>query len=187
MSRFEYLSVLVSIVIAYAMSEALSGWGQMIRVRDRVRFYPLQLGWSILSVLLMIQWWWGGFWKFRDSADLGYFHFLAILSEPILLVLLTFVLSPHPAELCGRDLRAEYFRNRRWSFGIAALLLVELALVDAFVGSQPLWHAKNAFRALGVAVLVTLAISARERLHAALLGVAYALLFGFVFVFLRPE
>jgi hypothetical protein len=184
-SRFEYLSVLVSIVIAYAMSEALSGWGQMIRVRDRVRPYPLHMGWSILSVLLMIQWWWGGFWRYRDVADLGYFGFLAVLSEPVLLVLLSFVLTPHPAELCGRDLRAEYFRNRRWSFGIAAFLLVELALVDAFVADQSLWHPRNAIRGLGVAVLVTLAISARERLHAALLAVAYALLFAFVFVTLR--
>lgn len=187
MSRFEYLSVLVSIVIAYAMSEALSGWGQMIRVRDRMRFYPLQLGWSVLSVLLMVQWWWGGFWKFRDAGDLGYFHFLAILSEPVLLVLLTFVLSPRPDELAGRDLRAEYFRNRRWSFGIAALLLFELALVDAFVGHQTLWQAKNAFRGLGIAVLVTLAISAHERLHAALLGVSYSLLFAFVVVALQTS
>lgn len=185
MSRFEYLSVLVSIVIAYAMSEALSGWGQMIRVRDRVRFYPLQLGWSILSVLLMIQWWWGGFWQYQNAADLGYFGFLAVLSEPVLLVLLSFVLTPHPAELSGRDLRVEYFRNRRWSFGLAALLLVELALVDALVGQQPLWQVKNAIRGLGIAVLVTLAISARERLHAVLLGVAYALLFAFVFITFR--
>lgn len=185
MSRFEYLSVLVSIVIAYAMSEALSGWGQMIRVRDRVRPYPVHLGWSILSVLLMIQWWWGGFWQYRHVIDLGYFGFLAVLSEPVLLVLLSFVLTPHPAELGGRDLRAEYFRNRRWSFGIAALLLVELALVDTLVANQSLWHPKNAIRGLGVVVLLTLAISARERLHAALLAVAYALLFAFVFITLR--
>ena len=185
MSRFEYLSVLVSIVIAYAMSEVLSGWGQMIRMRDRVRLYPLHLGWSILSVLLMVQWWWGGFWKYREAADLGYFDFLAVLSEPILLVLMAFVLTPHPGELGGRDLRAEYFRNRRWIFGLAALLLVELALVDAVVGHQPLWQPKNAIRAVAVGVLVTLAISARERLHAAFLASAYALLFAFVLLTLQ--
>jgi ABC-type sulfate transport system permease component len=46
----------MSIVVAYAMSEVLSGFGQMIRMRDRVRPYPLQLGWSVLVVLLMVQW-----------------------------------------------------------------------------------------------------------------------------------
>jgi hypothetical protein len=34
-SRFEYLSVPTSIVIAFAMSEVLSGWGPMTRLRDR--------------------------------------------------------------------------------------------------------------------------------------------------------
>jgi hypothetical protein len=181
MSHFEYLSVLLSIVIAFAMSEALSGWGQMIRMRDRVRLHPLHLGWSVLSVLLMVQWWWG-FWQYRNVLDLGFFGFLAVLSEPITLVLLTFVLTPHPTELGGRDLRAEYFRNRRWIFGLGALLLVELALVDARVAGQPFWHLENAFRGFGLGVLAVLAISENERLHTALLALAYALLGGFVFV-----
>lgn len=181
MSRFEYLSVLMSIVIAYAMSEALSGWGQMIRLRDRVRPYPLHLGWSILSVLLMVQWWWG-FWEYREVADLSFFGFLAVLSEPITLVLLSFVLTPHPGELGGRDLRAEYFRNRRWIFGLAGLLLVELAVVDALVAHQPFWHAENVIRGAGLGLLVALMISPSERLHAALLALAYLLVLAFVFV-----
>lgn len=181
MSRFEYLSVLLSIVIAFAMSETLSGWGQMIRMRDRVRVYPLHLGWSVLAVLLMVQWWWG-FWEYREVADLGFFGFLAVLSEPITLVLLSFVLMPHPAELGSRDLRAEYFRNRRWIFGLAALLLVELVIVDALVAGQPFWHPENAVRGAGLGLLAALAISDDERLHAALLALAYALLVAFVFV-----
>lgn len=135
MSHFEYLSVLLSIVVAFAMSEALSGWGQMIRMRDRVRLHPLHLGWT-----------------------------------------------PHPTELGGRDLRAEYFRNRRWIFGLGALLLVELALVDARVAGEPFWHPENAIRGVGLGVLAVLAISENERLHTALLALAYALLGGFVFV-----
>jgi len=180
-SRFEYLSVLMSIVIAFAMSEALSGWGQMIRLRDRVRPYPLHVGWSVLSVLLMVQWWWG-FWQYREIADLGFFGFLAVLSEPITLVLLSFVLTPHPGELGGRDLRAEYFRNRAWIFGLAALLLIELMVVDALVGLQPFWHPENAVRGAGLAIAAALALSENERLHAGALALAYALLFGFVFV-----
>ena len=180
-TRFEYLSVLISIVIAFAMSETLSGWGQMIRMRDRLRFDPLHAGWSVLSVLLMVQWWWG-FWQYRDVPNVTFFGFLALLSEPLTLVLLAFVLTPHPGELEGRDLRAEYLRNRRWIFGLAALLLIELALVDALVGHQPFWHAENAIRGVGLALLATLAVSSRERLHALVLVVAYALLVGFVFV-----
>lgn len=181
MSQYEYLSVLLSIVIAYALSEVLSGWGQMIRMRDRVRPYPVHLGWSVLSVLLMVQWWWG-FWQFREVLDLGFFGFLAVLSEPLTLVLLAFVLTPHPGELGERDLRAEYYRNRRWIFGIAGLLLVEFAAVDALVGRQPFWHAENAVRGAALVVIAVLAISANERVHAALLALAYALLLAFVSV-----
>jgi hypothetical protein len=186
MSHFEYLSVLLSIVIAFAMSEALSGWGQMIRMRDRVRVYPLHLGWSVMTVLMMVQWWWG-FWQYRIVLDLGFFGFLAVLSEPITLVLLAFVLTPHPAELGGRDLRAEYFRNRRWIFGLAALLLVELVVVDALVAGQPFWHPENAIRGAGLGMLAVLGISENERLHQALLTLAYVLLVVFVFVTFQTD
>lgn len=184
MSRFEYLSVLMSIVVAFAMSEVLSGWGRLIRTRDRVRPYPLQLGWSVLTVLLMVQWWWG-FWEYRDTEVGGFLSLLALLSEPLTLVLLAFVLTPQLDELGGRDLRAEYFRNRAWIFGLGALLLVELALFDALVGQQPFWHPENAVRGLGIAVASALAVSASERLHAGLLATAYLLLGVFVLISFR--
>jgi len=38
MSRFEYLSVLVSIVIAMGISEIRVSWGRLIQRRDRVEF-----------------------------------------------------------------------------------------------------------------------------------------------------
>ena len=36
MSRFEFNTVLVSIVLAFAVSEILTGWGRLIRGRSRI-------------------------------------------------------------------------------------------------------------------------------------------------------
>ena len=64
---------------------------------------------------------------------------------------------------------------------------MELAVVDTLVAQRPLWRPENAVRSLGIAVLATLAISRSERLHVALLAVAYALLFAFVYLTLQTE
>jgi hypothetical protein len=53
---------------------------------------------------------------------------------------------------------------------------------DTFVANQLLFHPENAIRGIAFAVLVTLAISASERLHVTLWGLSCALLFAFVFL-----
>jgi hypothetical protein len=58
MSLFEFLMVLVSIIIGLGITELLKGVGQMIRYRKSVRTYWVH---SVLIVFVMIallqQWW----------------------------------------------------------------------------------------------------------------------------------
>ena len=51
MSRFEYLSVLLSIVIALGISEMVSSWGALLRQRRLVRFYWVHRLWTAALVL----------------------------------------------------------------------------------------------------------------------------------------
>ena len=93
MSRFEYLSVMVSIVIGLGLSEIGSGWARLLRNRTRVRFYPLHAFWSLFSVLLLVQLWWG-FWEFRTVETWSFPGLLAVVAESLVLVFAGVVLIP---------------------------------------------------------------------------------------------
>jgi hypothetical protein len=53
-SRFEYVTVLMSFVVAFGVSEILSRWGRQFLERERVRPYPLQLFASFLLLILLL-------------------------------------------------------------------------------------------------------------------------------------
>ena len=86
MTRFEYLSVLVSIVIALGITEVTIGWGRLLQQRRRVRLSWLHAFWSLFTLFLMIQLWWG-FWNFRTVERWSLAGLLAVVLEAITLVL----------------------------------------------------------------------------------------------------
>jgi hypothetical protein len=50
MTRFEYLSVLVSIVIALGISEVTVAWGRVLQQKVTTKIYWLHGFWSIFSL-----------------------------------------------------------------------------------------------------------------------------------------
>ena len=55
MTQFEFLAVIISIVIAFGISDILSSWGEQIRLRSSIRPYRLHLAWTVLLLLAMID------------------------------------------------------------------------------------------------------------------------------------
>jgi hypothetical protein len=177
-SLFEYLSVLVSIVIALGISEIASSWGRMLRHRAHVRFYWLHAFWSAFTALLMVQFWWG-FWEFRTVEVWTFVGLLGVVVESLVLVIAAIVLVPHGDAREPLDLRAHYFEQHRLFFALGALLIAQLMVIDSVVGGQPYLHPENAFRLPGVLLACTLAVSGNERLHAGLAALGGLLFVGF--------
>lgn len=181
MSRFEYLSVLISIVIAFGLSEIVTGWGRLLRHRGRVRTYWVHSGFSVLLLLLLIQYWWG-IWSYRLVEDWSFFGLIALVSSSLTLALISFVLFPAVDGDRDLDLRAYYYGHARLVFGLVAATLLLMALADAGVGGQPFWHPENAVRGAGLVLAASLAAWRDPRLHGSLLAVAYGLFVVFLAV-----
>jgi hypothetical protein len=179
MSRFEYLSVLISIVIALGISEVVSTWGRLLRNRTAVRFYWLHAFWSAFAVLMTIQMWWG-FWEFRNVESWSFLGLLAVVGECMVLVLCALVLLPGANETHPIDLRRHYFQQCRLFFVLGAVLVTYLAATDWLVAGQPFLHAENAYRVPGILTAALAAAFPSARLHTALAGVATLLLAGFI-------
>lgn len=136
MTPFEYLSVLVSIIVGLALTQLLSGAARLIQLRGRVVLHPATLWWMASLFLINVQVWWVAFER-RAGAPWNFFSFLLYLLIPITLFLLSYLVLPDLGDEDQPDLRANFDDNRTWFFGLLAALpvvsLVEQAVRDGSV------------------------------------------------------
>jgi hypothetical protein len=179
MTPFEYLSVLISIVIGLAITQLLSGTARLIQVRARVRPHATTLLWMATLFLLDTQIWWAAFER-RDISEWNFFLFLFYLLQPTLAFLLSYLVLPELGDEDEIDLPANFAGNRPWFFALLALLpLVSLASEYIDTGAIP----RDADAAFRVLFLLLALIAGRVRNARAQLwfaGSSLALLCGYV-------
>src|SRR6476469_4318805 len=114
---FDYLAVLISVVLGLAVTHALTGASEAINRRRTVTPDWMQLFWALNVVLYVLALWWGMYWWHHlTSWTVQTFFFLT--GYAVILFLLSSALFPGEAE-------GGFIANRRWFFGllIAAHLL----------------------------------------------------------------
>ena len=163
MSRFEFLLVLVSIIVALALSELIAGWGRMLRKRSAVTWCWLHIFWMVLAFLTLTEVWWV-LWELQGSVEWTYGNFLIVLVAPTIAVLAVETITPTETDLVNvTDLRKFYFGAAPAFFTLGALF--ELALVGQhlwFFGVRP-WIIP--IQVVGVLLLGLLAVSRSPKLH----------------------
>lgn len=179
MSRFEYLSVLVSIVIALGITEVTISWSRVLQMRDRVQFSWLHAFWTVFMFVLMVQFWWG-FWNFRFVESWSLHSLLSVVAEAITLVLAALLLAPRGIDSEPLDLGAMFFSNSRLFFLLGAAVVLQLALVDTLVAGLPFLSLENLFRMPGFVLALVAASTTSVRAHRALAAGASLLLIGFL-------
>jgi len=98
MGAFEYLSVLISIILALGMTRVLAGVGEMLQARSRHRIYWVHVIWIVnLFVYLVIAWW--IFYRWRDQQPWNFYLFLFVLISPTILYLASLLLFPREVML----------------------------------------------------------------------------------------
>jgi hypothetical protein len=116
-NAFDYLVVLISIVLGLAITNVLTRLALVMQSRDRTHFYWPPVAWAVWIFFISIQHWWAQ-WSWRTSRDPNFGGFLLQISTPVLLFLLTALVLPDKEEDGKLDLEAWYFRNRTWFFGL---------------------------------------------------------------------
>jgi hypothetical protein len=134
MNAFDYLAVLISIVLGLGITNVLNGFAGIVRQRARVKLYWPLLVWMIILFLIHVQVWWAMF-ELRQVTQWTFVGFLAVLLQPVTLFLATAVLVPEFSGDGPFDLRELYFREASWFFaGIVAVLLVSLVRTPIVTG-----------------------------------------------------
>lgn len=64
MDAFNYLSVMVSIVLGLGLTQLFAGIGNLVQIRRRVKLYWLHTFWVLLLIGLHLHMWWS-LWALR--------------------------------------------------------------------------------------------------------------------------
>jgi hypothetical protein len=139
MDQFEYLSVLISIILGLGITQLLTGFGRWLEQRRSVRVYAPAIIWALVLLIIDVQTWWSMF-GLRNWESWNFLQFALVLLQPIVLFLLAILAFPGAATEV--DLRTNFFVQRRWFFGLF-LVLLAVSIAKELVRSGALPDAVN--------------------------------------------
>jgi hypothetical protein len=168
MSPFEYLSVLISIVLALGMTRVLAGIGEMLQARSRRRIYWVHVIWvANLFLYLVVAWW--IFYRWRSEKPWTFFLFVFALISPTLLYLASMLLFPREGAVDESiNYKTHFYANHR-AFFIIFALFGPVDLIDTLLKGVPHFLAQGPFylitSALFIVGLTIAAITRNQRYH----------------------
>ena len=180
MTQFEFITVFISIVLAFGVSDILASWGAQIRLRRQVRVYWLHVIWSALLLILMVQVWWS-LWVLRDNTGWTFFKYLLLILPFLTLSLIAYLLTP-PLSDGATDIRQHYWDNARWFFSLAAFYLCAALAFSSVIVGQELLAIRNTIRIGGLLLMISLAVWQNEKYHAVAALIGGALLSTWIVV-----
>ncbi len=175
MGAFEYLSVLISIVLGLGITHLLTGFGRWVEGRSEFPAFGPALAWAGFLLLVHIQTWWTMF-GYTQHRAWTFLEFVVILLQPMVLFLLTLLVFPS-SDARRQDLRENFLHQRPWFFGLLVVLLIVSLARDLVLGRTLPGRTNLAFHGIFfVAAILGMALK-RERGHRLL---AYSVLVLFV-------
>src|SRR6476620_12256432 len=115
MDAFNYLSVLLSIVLGMAISQLRSGFAGLVHARRRlVMYWPMPVQMAVI-LLVALQVWWALF-GLRQVRHWTFAGFLIVLAHAISVYLMAALITPRLNDDARTDLRESYFREAHWFF-----------------------------------------------------------------------
>jgi hypothetical protein len=135
MDQFGYLSVLLSIIVGFSVTQILIGFRGVLLSRAHVRLYWPTLAWAVLLLLINVQSWWAMFgmhaiqqWTFPG--------FGILLTQTIAQYMLAAIVFPDFSGDGAVDLHDHYQRHTRWFFGLLIFLLIVSLAKDLLIGGR---------------------------------------------------
>lgn len=127
---FEYLTVLISVVVGLSLTSFLTNIVRIIHVRSDVTVSWVQLIWAVVILMWTVAFWWFTF-VLAEETQWTFRLFIFLLTYSILLFFLMALLFPEGVP-SNYDYRAQFMRNRVWYFS-AFLLFLCLDVLDYWI------------------------------------------------------
>jgi hypothetical protein len=131
MSAFEYVTVLISIVLSLGIAQILTNVASLIKKSGKVILYWPHLLWVMFVLLLHVQEWWVTY-ELKSHTPWRLPTFLFIMAYPVNLFVLAHLLFPN--KLKGVvDLKKYYLQNFKKIFAVLSLSGLFSILYNLFI------------------------------------------------------
>ncbi len=145
MSDFEYLSVLIAIIVGIGFAHLLLSLGRVMGEVRALKVEPYHLIWTVNVLLMMVAFWWWAI-SLRELEEWVFLQLVFLLFDVSLWCLLAAILFPVNIPE-GYDLGEHFERKRRSFFSILILLAFADPLTASILGTEHLvelgwgyWH-----------------------------------------------
>ena len=161
MTFFEYMMVMVSLIMALALSHIIRASAEFLSSPKR---YWVQGLWAVIIVLLILQSWWA-YWDLRDIMDWSFLKYLSIFFYPIFFSFIASVLIPANRD-AEHDWHASFYKKRVWFFWAMIASSIVAVLHTWLVLGSPLFHPYRIFQLTLIAVLVVGLVGKTHKIQA---------------------
>src|SRR5688500_9901936 len=131
MTPFEYISVIISIILGCGVAQIVTGLAHFAHSGTKVKLYWPHLLWIIMIFFFHLQEWWV-FYEFKSKTVWTFPVFIFVLLYPIGLFIQARLLFPFDNFDEKVDLKKFYFENYRIYFAIIGIQAI-LSLIDNMV------------------------------------------------------
>lgn len=127
MSSFEFLSVLISVVVGLGIANVLTGVGRILHKHREISVSITFGAWTLFIFNYMVIYWWTVVFGWQELQNWNLLLFMFVLTYGILLFLLAVILFPTDVPRSW-DPHSRFIEMRRWFFGIFVVLIFVEAL-----------------------------------------------------------
>jgi hypothetical protein len=128
MTPFDYVTVLISIILGLGITQIITGVADIIHQWERVKLYWPHLLWIVFVFFLHVEEWWI-IYDLRAVQVWRLPMFLFVILYPINLFILARILFPFAAGAAKTDFKVFYFDNYK-KFFIGIMVLSVLAILE---------------------------------------------------------
>ena len=181
MGVFEYIGVLISVIMGLAITHLAVGTSKLIQCRDTAKQYLPHALWTLNILLHILMIWWSMFW-WSGLEDWKAHYYLGITLYAIVLFLMAAMLYPYDMEH-DIDVEAYFFRNRRWFFAlmiVAWLLDVPETRGKEWTGLRDVPPSYSVFITSMIFIAIVGIVASNRRTHIALPIAWLILIFSFI-------
>ncbi|HEY5096170.1 MAG TPA: hypothetical protein VII69_13725 [Candidatus Eremiobacteraceae bacterium] len=179
---FDYLTVLISIVLGLGIAHLLGGIARSVSRRSTTLFYWPTLVWAFVLLIIIVQVWWVDFSLSRQT-QWTLPGFASTLLIPATLYFMAFLILPESS-----DMREAYFENRVWFFSLLIAVPLFGSLQQILVEGHVHKDIDTLAKVVGLALTVSAICFRSERAQKvfAVVGIVFVVLYVWGLFFHLP-
>jgi len=125
MSHFEFIMIMLSIIVGLGVSVVLTNVARQIKAGPTCKPYWVQSILTLTIFIALLQQWWES-WDLQAIDSWTFPIVVMMLGGPIGLFIISHLLFPERLE--GADLRQHYFKGSQGAWSIAAMVVIASTL-----------------------------------------------------------